>query len=108
MVIVGLLALVMAADKLVPRLTLTTSAIISSVLFHINMTSSLPPVGYLTFADRFMIINYAALILALVSTLFLLYYSEKKNERMTSLTYRNALTILPIGWTALQGLNFLV
>ncbi len=106
MLIVGLLSLLMAGDKLVPRLTLATSAIISSVLFHLNMTSSLPPLGYLTLADKFMVINYVALVAALISSILILYYSDKKHEVLISRTYRLALTTVPVGWAALQGLNF--
>lgn len=62
----GFLALLMGADKATPRLTLTTSSLVGAVLFHINMTSSMPPIGYLTFADRLMLINYVGLVAVLI------------------------------------------
>lgn len=72
----GFLALLMGADKATSRLTLTTSALVGSVLFHINMTSSMPPIGYLTFGDRFMMINYIGLVLVLMVNVKVLAISE--------------------------------
>lgn len=72
----GFLALLMGADKATPRLTLTTSALVGSVLFHINMTSSMPPISYLTFADRFMLINYIGLVTVLIVNVRVMAISE--------------------------------
>ena len=72
----GFLALLMGADKATSRLTLTTSALVGSVLFHINMTSSMPPIGYLTFGDRLMMINYIGLVLVLMVKVKVLALSE--------------------------------
>jgi hypothetical protein len=72
----GFLALLMGADKATSRLTLTTSALVGSVLFHINMTSSMPPIGYLTFGDRLMMINYIGLVLVLMVNVKVLALSE--------------------------------
>lgn len=72
----GFLALFMGPDKATQRLTLTTSALVGSVLFHINMTSSVPPIGYLTFADRIMLINYLGLVAVLIVNVRFLALSE--------------------------------
>ncbi|MBL9006951.1 MAG: hypothetical protein JNJ46_22030 [Myxococcales bacterium] len=72
----GFLALFMGPDKASQRLTLTTSALVGSVLFHINMTSSIPPIGYLTFADRIMLINYLGLATVLIINVRFLALSE--------------------------------
>lgn len=72
----GFLALFMGPDKATQRLTLTTSALVGAVLFHINMTSSVPPIGYLTFADRIMMINYLGLVAVLIVNVRFLALSE--------------------------------
>lgn len=72
----GFLALLMGADKATSRLTLTTSALVGSVLFHINMTSSMPPIGYLTFGDRLMMLNYIGLVSVLIVNVKVLALSE--------------------------------
>ena len=107
-VIVGLLSLVLSPDKIIPRLTLTTGAFTGAVLFHLNMTSSLPPLGYLTLGDRFMIFNYLALSLALVSTLIALYYVDKKRNEAAERVHRLALITVPVFWVVLEILNFIV
>lgn len=106
-VLVGLLSLVLTPDKIIPRLTLTTGSFTGAVLFHLNMTSSLPPLGYITYGDRFMLVNYLALALALVSTLLALYYVDKKRTNNAERVYRLALIIVPLVWAGLHVLNFL-
>jgi hypothetical protein len=107
-VIVGLLSLMLSPDKIIPRLTLNTGAFTGAVLFHLNMTSSLPPLGYLTLGDRFMIFNYLALSLTLVSTLVALHYVDKKQTVNAERIHRIALISVPIFWVVLEALNFLV
>jgi hypothetical protein len=106
-VMVGLLSLVLTPDKIIPRLTLTTGSFTGAVLFHLNMTSSLPPLGYITYGDRFMLVNYLALALALVSTLLALYYVDKKRTTSAERIYKLALIIVPLVWVTLHGLNFI-
>jgi hypothetical protein len=107
-VVVGLLSLALSPDKIIPRLTLTTGAFTSAVLFHLNMTSSLPPLGYLTLGDRFMIFNYLALTLALISTLVALYFVDRKRTDSANRVHTLALFLVPILWAGLQLLNFFV
>ncbi|MBM3132979.1 MAG: hypothetical protein FJZ95_08120 [Chloroflexi bacterium] len=106
-VAVGLLSLVLSPDKIVPRLTLNTGSLTGAVLFHLNMTSSLPPMGYLTFGDRFMLFNYLGLAMTLVSTLIALYYVDRKRTDEANRVHNLALIIVPLVWVGLQGLNFL-
>ncbi len=107
-VTVGLLGLFLAPDKIVPRLTLSTGALTSAVLFHINMTSALPPLSYLTLGDRFMLLNYMALTLAIISTLIAIYYSDKKQAANADRVHKLALVIVPAVWIAAQAVNFIV
>jgi hypothetical protein len=107
-VVVGLLSLLLSPDKIIPRLTLNTGAFTGAVLFHLNMTSSLPPLGYLTLGDRFMIFNYLALTLALISTLLALYYVDKKRTAAANRVHALALAFVPLLWIGLELLNFLV
>jgi hypothetical protein len=107
-VVVGLLSLLLSPDKIIPRLTLNTGAFTSAVLFHLNMTSSLPPLGYLTLGDRFMIFNYLALTLVLISTLIALYYVDKKRQIAANRIHTLALIFVPLLWAGLQLLNFFV
>ena len=57
-VLVGLLSFIMRPEAAGERLALTSSTLVASILYHISLNSSIPPVGYLTYADKFMIANY--------------------------------------------------
>ncbi len=103
-----MLSLVLKPNKIIERLTLNAGALTGAVLFHLNMTSSLPPLGYLTFTDRFMIVNYLALAFALVSTLVALVYVDKKQTEKAERVHNIALVIVPSAWIGLQILNFLL
>ncbi|MBI2584242.1 MAG: hypothetical protein HYW25_06230 [Candidatus Aenigmarchaeota archaeon] len=94
-VFVGLLALLLGIDKLPQRLGVNTSTLLAAVFFHINSTSSIPPVGYLTFADKFMIITYIVLITALFSTIMLMRHTEKKEEEKAKRMNRIAMLAVP-------------
>jgi hypothetical protein len=106
-VLVGLLSLVLSPDKIIPRLTLNTGSLTGAVLFHLNMTSSLPPLGYLTYGDRFMLANYIALALTLISTLVALYYVDRKLTAKADRVHTVALVAVPVIWAGLQLLKVL-
>jgi hypothetical protein len=104
-VLSGLLSMFMGPDKIAPRLTVATSALIASVLFHINQTSAIPPVGYMTFSDRFMMINYLVLLCCLgASILFMNLVDARQEARAQRLSRRSAWVGPPV-WLLLQGVN---
>ncbi len=90
------------------------SALVGAVLFHLNMTSSIPPVGYLTFADRFSLINYLALFVGLASSVWLLVEDSRKvadRDRIVARTGRIShffLAFTPALWVSLHLLNLAV
>lgn len=96
-VIAGLLALfIYEPDKLWTRLTVNTSSLIAAVMFHLNVTSSIPPAGYLTFADKFMVVTYLILIVGLVSTVLMMRHAKHKDEKTLMAIYRYSLWGLPL------------
>lgn len=105
-VLVGLLSLLLLPDKFAPRLGLNTSSLLGAVMFHLNVTSQIPPVGYLTFADKFMIISYIVLGACLYSSIILMRHTDKKDEAAALRVYRIALTVIPPAAVVLYGLAF--
>lgn len=103
--LVGFLGLILGPDKVLQRLTINTGALTASVLFHLNLTSSIPPVGYLTYADKFMVINYVANLMAVVSTVWLMFLTEGKKEIQARRVFRSALVFTPAIWLVLQISN---
>jgi len=107
-VLAGLLALLLTPDKILPRITITTGSLTGAVLFHLNMTSSIPPVGYVTFADRFMIVNYVVLAATLLTSLAALRYVDQKRNEAAERIHGSAMVAVPILWIGLHALNFLL
>jgi len=107
-VLAGLLALLLTPDKIIPRLTITTGSLTGAVLFHLNMTSSIPPVGYVTFADRFMIVNYVVLATTLLATLVALRYIDQKRNEAAERVHVSAMVAVPLLLVGLHVLNFLL
>jgi hypothetical protein len=104
---IGLLSLVIATDKVAMRFGLNTSMLLAAVMFHLNVTSSLPPVGYLTFADKFMFGSYISLALCLGSTLLLMRHTEKGEEEHAKRIFRLSLISVPIVTVAIFLLLFI-
>jgi hypothetical protein len=107
MVFVSLLTLLLTSDKVTMRLSLNISTLLASVMFHLNLTSSIPPVGYLTFADKFMISTYLILVSVLFSGILLMKYSDRKDHLKAEKIYKYSLISLPIISAFLYILVFL-
>ena len=75
-------------------------------MFHVNLGGQIPPVGYLTFADRFMIISYLVLITCLSSAILLMRHIHTKNEISAQRIYRWSLICIPILAVVLYVLVF--
>lgn len=108
MVFVGMLSLLLAADKVTMRLSLNISTLLAAVMFHLNLTSQIPPVGYMTFADKFMIGTYVILMAILASGVMLMRHTEKKDKRKAEDIYRKALLYIPVAAAAIYAALFLL
>jgi len=109
MVLVGFLSLLLAPDKVTTRLSLNISTLLGAVMFHVNLTASIPPVGYLTLADRIMIATYVVLVLILFSGVAILRWAEKEDKKALALrVYHQALGLIPPLAVALYLLVFLL
>ncbi len=96
MLLVGFLSLLLTPDKVTTRLSLNISTLLGAVMFHVNLTSSIPPVGYLTLADRVMIATYVILALILLSGVLILRWTEREDKKPSvQRIYRQALGIIP-------------
>ncbi len=107
MTLCGLISLLMSSDKFNQRLSLSTSSLLGTVIYHLTMTSAIPPVAYLTFADRFMIGNYSCLLLTVVTTMLLMHFIDRNDTARTEFVRKWALRTVPPLWASLQILNLL-
>lgn len=98
----GFVAFLLAPDKAVKRLTINTAALTGAILFHVNLTSQVPPVGSLTFADKFMIVNYIGLGAALVATVALFIMQDRKRDDLAKRIHQTTCFAVPIVWLLMQ------
>jgi len=95
-VLVSCLGLVLRAKSITNRLTMGTAGLLSAVMFHISSTSALPPLGYLTRADKFMLVTYVILVANLLFCVLMLMKDDKKDEAGTEKMYKTALIGVPV------------
>ena len=77
------------------RLSAATGGLMTVVMFHLSATSSLPPLGYLTRMDKFMIATYVVYLLNIMFAVVIVRLDEKKSERQAELAYLVALGSIP-------------
>lgn len=97
-----LLGLFITTKNITNRVSIVTSALIASVLYHINFTSRVPPIGYLTFGDIFMIINYIVILTVLTITIWMIRVDDEKRIAKVN---KIEIAIIPLLWLALHFLN---
>ena len=87
-VLITLFSFIIDPDKITNRLTLVTSSLVAAVMFHVNIANQLPPVGYLTFADKFMVLTYIVLLFSLATSIILLELSERQQKERAEKVHR--------------------
>jgi len=67
-------------DQSNTRLATISSSLVAAAMFHISISNQIPPVAYLTFADKFMLMTYFILLSSffLNIAIFVLQSREKK------------------------------
>jgi len=99
-VLIVMFSFIMDTDKIATRLTITTSSLVASVMFHISVANQIPPVGYLTSADKFMVLTYFIFLLSAIMNIVILEYIERKKaslaERIHRRTEYSVFIIVPI------------
>jgi hypothetical protein len=95
MVLIMMLTLLLKPKSASARLTASTGALMTLVMFHLSSTSALPPLGYLTRMDKFMIANYFVYLVNIVFAVAIVRLDERKNERGAELAYLTALGAVP-------------
>ena len=87
-------------DKVSTRLTMAGSSLVASVMFHVSISNQIPPVGYLTFADKFMMVTYMVLLFSFIINVAMLELQERKKtevvDRLHRRTQYNVLWAVPL------------
>jgi hypothetical protein len=102
--LIVLFTFIIDPDKITHRLTIAGSSLVASVMFHISIANQIPPVGYLTMADKFMMLTYFLLLLIFIIDIGILELMELKKtklaERLHRITEYNMLWIVPVIYAA--------
>ncbi|WP_169927751.1 hypothetical protein [Labilithrix luteola] len=87
MIFVAGFTLLLKAKSAAGRLTAATGGLMTVVMFHLSATSSLPPLGYLTRMDKFMLATYFVYLVNIFFAVAIVRFDEKKNEKFAELAY---------------------
>lgn len=79
-VLIVMFSFLIDLDKIPTRLGIVGSCLIGAVMFHISIANQIPPVSYLTFADKFMLLSYIIIFYAFVLNAILLELQETGKE----------------------------
>jgi hypothetical protein len=108
-IVVGsLFALFITSKNVGNRVAIITSALVASVLYHMNFTSRVPPIGYLTYGDYFMIINYVILLISLSLTIWIIRTDAPDQQTRIARVNKLELTYVPALWLVLHVLNYVL
>lgn len=95
-VFVASLGLLLKAKSVTNRLGMGTAGLLSAVMFHISSTSSLPPLGYLTRVDKFMLGVYVILVANIISTVLIMVRDDRKDEEGANSVFKLARIVVPV------------
>jgi hypothetical protein len=101
----GLLAYLFNYDTAGNSIAVVTAALAGSVLFNINLTSSLPAIGHLTAADLFMIVNYIVLVVTLAIMIGVYMLKQRERDGQAKYLFRMARQVVPVSWVVLQAVQ---
>jgi len=86
--LVTLFSFLIDPDKISTRLAMAGSSLVASVMFHVSISNQIPPVGYLTFADKFMVLSYLVLLSTFIINVVMLELQEQKKTDLVDRIHR--------------------
>ena len=77
---IAMLAFWMSPTNFTSRIGLAASTLLAAVAAHLNASSQLPPIGYLTLMDKVMIVAYSLFLYNLISLVIQMRLVDNKRE----------------------------
>lgn len=103
MIFVAAFTLLLKPKSAAGRLSAATGGLMSVVMFQVGQVGALPPLGYLTRLDKFMLATYVIYLANIAFSVAMVRFDEKKNERLANLSYLVAAGAVPglalVVWT---------
>lgn len=104
-ILVMLSSFILDPDKITTRIAMVGSALVASVMFHVSLANQIPPVGYLTFIDKFMVLTYFIILLSFGLNVMLMELTERKKielvNKIHGATEFTMFIIVPISYALL-------
>jgi hypothetical protein len=104
MVFVAGFALLLKPKSAAGRLTTATGGLMTLVMFHVGQINALPPLGYLTRLDKFMIATYLVYLVHIGFSVTMVRTEEAKKEKASELLYLVSAGAVPglalVAWLA--------
>jgi hypothetical protein len=108
LVFVSLISMLLVGKRLETRIILSVTVLLAEVVFQFTLDNAIPPVGYLTFADKFMIATYIIMVSTLVIAIILLKYNDRKDLVKSERIHFYSLRIMPLLTILIYALTFLL
>jgi len=94
-IIVMLSSFVLDIDKLTTRIAMVSSALVASVMFHVSLANQIPPLSYLTFMDKFMVLTYFVILVSFTINISIMELTKKEKTAMAEkIHHRTEYTML--------------
>jgi len=93
---ISLLAFFISPQNFAQRIGLGVTTLLSATAFHLSLLSGIPPVGYLTFADRMMLSIYTIFLYNLSASVYIMKLVDAKKTEEAQKFNKKALKALPI------------
>jgi len=95
MLLISMLGLGMGISVIGPRISLMTGTLLGAAMFHINALNALPPVGYLTLADKIFIATYFSVLLNAVFSIQMSRAKEVNQDALVKARAQLAIRVVP-------------
>ncbi|VVB78354.1 Uncharacterised protein [uncultured archaeon] len=99
-IIVMLSSFILDIDKVSTRIGMVSSALVASVMFHVSLSNQIPPLSYLTFMDKFMVLTYFVILVSFSINIAIMELTKKEKagiaEKIHKKTEYTMLIIVPI------------
>lgn len=100
LILILMFTFILGIDRIELRIGTVSSVLLTAMVYHLTIASRLPPLGYLTFADKFMMLTYFISVVAIIVDILELRMLHLKERKLVSAIDKRAtyisLAIVPL------------
>jgi hypothetical protein len=87
-VLIVLSGFAMGPEQAATRLGMAGSGLVAAVMFHVSIAAQIPPVGYLTFADKFMVLTYLVTLVSFLINVVIIAAQRRGRDAVVQKIHR--------------------